>query len=307
MEAMNALQASRLRPRTGAWRAHIGMTVAAQGTCGAAFARDVRKCLQRCRHEVPVSFPVRVPQTIRDAGRFLEDDLRAVMEQLAQPDRWQGHHAPQLGAVVAALNTIDAEVFRLGETKDCASWRDMLRKGGMGSMTNMVSVRGQLDRTRHLTRTAKALFDELVCMQITTHGLRYALQCRGLDWRHAPNDYLTPARSTEWIAQHAATDGVNMARQALLIAFAAGQRDKRERMLASFSGIANVHMQLASLCEQSASAMDRIRDDARHNEWKSRECVDIAQGADLLIDRRQSEMTGNSAAALPRLPRRDAS
>jgi len=284
MEAMNALQASRLHPRTGTWRAHVGMTVAGQGMSGAAFVRDVRKCLQRCRHEVPVSFPVRVPQTLRQAGRFLEDDLRAIIEQLAQPDRWQGHRAPQIERVVAVLNTIDAEVFRLGKTKDCASWRDMLRKGAMPA------VRDQLDQTHHLTRTAKALFDELVCMQVTTHGLRYALQCRSLDWRHAPNDFLAPARSSEWIAQHAAIDGVNMARQALLIAFAAGQRDthdKRERLLASFGGIANVHMQLASICEQSAGTMDRIRDDARRNEWKSRESVDVPPDAGLLAGRRQ--------------------
>ncbi|WP_157125804.1 hypothetical protein [Pandoraea norimbergensis] len=270
------------------------MTVAGRGMCGAAFARDVRKCLQRRRHEVPVSFPVRVPRTIREARRFLEDDLRVVMEQVAQPDRWQGHCAPQIGLVTGLLNAIDAEVFRLGDIKDCASWRDILRKGGRPG------VRDQLDQAHHLTRTAKALFDELVCMQAATYGLRYAMQCRSLDWRHAPNDFLTPARSSEWIAQHAAIDSVNMARQALLIAFAAGQRDKRERLLASFSGIANAHMQLASICEQSADAMDRVRDEARRNEWAWREGVDIPPGVDLLVDRQQREGAGDGASALLR-------
>ncbi|MGC7403614.1 hypothetical protein ACPWR0_12550 [Pandoraea pneumonica] len=270
MEAMNALQASRQRPRTGTWCTAIGAPVAGQGLRGAAFARDVRKCLQAGRRDVPVPFPVRVPKTIRDARRLLEDDLQEVMRQVAPSSRWNGHHAPQVSSVTALLNTVDAEVCRLGETKDCTSrFLDKL----LGAKTP--TVRDQFDRKRHLTRTAKALFDELVCMQTSTHGLRYGLQCRGLDWRWAPNDFLIPARSGEWIAQHAAIDGVNMARQAMLIAFAAGQRDGGERHSASFRGIANAHRQLAAICDQSAAAMERIREDARFAEWQSRVGVDL--------------------------------
>lgn len=269
MEAMNALQASRQRLRTGTRRATIGTPVAGQGLCGAAFARDVRKCLQAGRRDVSVSFPVRVPQTIRDARRLLEDDLHEVMRQVTTPNRWQVHRAPPITSVTALLNTVDAEICRLGERKDRASILDKLLGG------KLPTVGDQFDRTGKLRPTAKALFDELVCRQTATHGLRYALQCRSLDWRHAPNDYLTPARSSEWIAQHAPTDGVNMSRQAMLIAFAAGQRDKHEPRSASLRGIASAHMQLAAICEQSAGAMERIRDDARRGEWQSRAGVDI--------------------------------
>lgn len=269
MNAMNALQASRQRPRVGAWRSGAHTPETQRGLCGAAFARDVRKCLQAGGGEVPLSFPVRFPQTIREARRLLADDLQEVMRQVTLPKRWQGHCGPKIETVAALLNTVDAEVCRLGGVMPPASLLDKV----LGAKTP--SVRDQFDRIGHLTRTAKALFDELVCMQTATHGLRHALQCRSLDWRSAPSECLTPAGSSVWIERHASTDGVTMSRHAMLIAFAAGQRCNDELLSASFDGIANAHRQLAAICEQSANAMELIRDDARRGEWKSRVSTDL--------------------------------
>jgi len=269
MEAMNARQASGQRPRMDTRRSTAGTPATQRGLCGAAFARDVRKCLQAGRGDVPVSFPVRSPQTIQEARQLLMADLREVMRQVTLPNRWQAHGAPKIEAVTVLFNTVDAEVCRLGGVTDPASLLDKV----LGGKTQ--SVREQFGRKRHLTPTAKALFDELVCMQTATHGLRYALQCRSLDWRGAADECLTPAGSSVWIAQHAAIDGVKMSRQAMLIAFAAGQRCKGERLSASFNGIANAHRQLAAICEQSADAMEFIRDDARRREWQSRVSTDL--------------------------------
>ena len=269
MNAMNALQASRQRPRVDKWRSGARTPETGRGICGAAFARDVRKCLQASGGELQLSFPVRFPQTIREARRLLADDLHEVMRQVTLPKSWQGQCGPTLETVTVLLNTADAEVCRLGGVTDPASLLGKVLGG------KAPSVREQFDRIGHLTRTAKALFDELVCMQTATHGLRRALQCRSLDWRGAPDECLTPAGSSVWIERHAATDGVNMSRQAMLIAYAAGQRCKDERLSASLDRIADAHRQLAAICEQSANAMELIRDDARRREWQMRVGVDL--------------------------------